>query len=47
VDRPGVLLTVGGRYAFRRGSLELSLTEDPSVSGTPDFIANMAFTMTF
>jgi hypothetical protein len=47
VDRPGVLLTVGGRYAFRRGSLELSLTEDPSVSGTPDFIANLAYSMDF
>jgi hypothetical protein len=47
VDRPGVLLTVGGRYALRRGSLELSLTEDPSVSGTPDFIANLAYSMDF
>ncbi len=47
IDRPSVLLTVGGRYAFEQGSLELSLTEDASVSGAPDFIAQAAWTMQY
>ena len=47
LDRHGILLTVGGRYHFSRGSLEFSLTEDPDVSGAPDFIANVAWMLTY
>jgi hypothetical protein len=37
VDQTGVLLTLGGRYAFGRNSLELSFTEDLNTTGAPDF----------
>jgi hypothetical protein len=47
VDWPGVLLTFGGRYAFRSGSLEFSLTEDPDTAGAPDFILNLSFKQSF
>lgn len=47
VDRPAVLLTFGGRYAFPAGSVEFSLTEDASVSGAPDFIATVAWTISY
>lgn len=43
VDLPGVLFTVGGRYHGGAGALELSLTEDPNVSGAPDFIASVSW----
>jgi len=47
VDWPGVLLTLGGRYAFSSSSLEFSLTEDPDTAGAPDFMVNVAYTMSF
>jgi hypothetical protein len=47
VDWPGILLTFGGRYAFRSSSLEFSLTEDPDTAGAPDFIANVTYMMSF
>jgi hypothetical protein len=47
VDRPGILLTVGGRYHFPNSSIEFSLTEDPNVSGAPDFIADMAWMLRY
>lgn len=37
VDQTGVILTLGGRYAFGRNSLELSFTEDLNTTGAPDF----------
>ncbi len=45
IDWPGILLTFGGRYAYERGSLEFSLTEDPDTAGAPDFIANITCRM--
>jgi hypothetical protein len=47
VDRPGVLFTAGGRYRAEPGSLEFSVSEDASVSGAPDFIANMAWMFSY
>lgn len=47
VDRPAVLVSFGGRYYGRSGSLEVSVSEDASVAGAPDFIANMAWKMRY
>ena len=47
VDWPGVLLVLGGRYAFGASSLEFSLTEDPDTAGAPDFILNTTYKMNF
>lgn len=43
VDRAAVLLAVGGRYHTGKGALDLSLTEDLSQSGVPDFILNLSY----
>ncbi|MBI5582465.1 MAG: DUF3187 family protein [Deltaproteobacteria bacterium] len=43
VDRPGVILTLGGRYAFGLNSVEFSFTEDLNVTGAPDFIFQLGF----
>lgn len=43
VDRPAFLLALGGRYKTGKGALELSLTEDISTSGAPDFILNFSY----
>ena len=37
VDQAGVILTLGGRYAFGRNFLELTFTEDLNTTGAPDF----------
>lgn len=47
VDWPGVMLTVGGRYALPAGGIELSLTEDLDTAGAPDFIFNLSTTWKF
>ncbi len=36
IDRPSVLLVLGGRYVDGKDSIELSLTEDPNTAGAPD-----------
>jgi len=41
IDRPAMLLVVGGRYYGEKSSIELSLTEDLNTSGAPDFIVNL------
>jgi hypothetical protein len=43
VDRTGVILTLGGRYAFGRNSVEFSFTEDLNTSGAPDFTFQLGF----
>jgi hypothetical protein len=43
IDRTGVILTLGGRYAFGRNSLELSFTEDLNTTGAPDFTFQLGF----
>ncbi len=43
VDRPAYLLVFGGRYESGGNSVELSLTEDISESGAPDFIINLLY----
>ncbi len=43
IDRAAYLLAFGGRYDEGKGSLALSLTEDISVSGAPDFILNISY----
>lgn len=45
VDRGAIILAFGGRYYTGRHSLDLSLTEDLSTSGTPDFIFNISYRM--
>jgi hypothetical protein len=47
IDRPGLLLTIGGRYSFTGSCLEFSLTEDPNTTAAPDFTANVTFTQKF
>lgn len=41
VDRTCVQLGVGGRYSFKRSSLELSFVEDLNTAGAPDFTVNL------
>ncbi len=36
IDRPSVLLVLGGRYVEGKDSIELSITEDPNTAGAPD-----------
>ncbi len=43
VDRTAVMISLGGRYAFKDNSIEFSFTEDPSTSGAPDFTASLLF----
>jgi hypothetical protein len=43
IDQTGVILTLGGRYAFGRNSLELSFTEDLNTTGAPDFTFQIGF----
>ena len=43
IDQTGVILTLGGRYAFGRNSLELSFTEDLNTTGAPDFTFQLGF----
>jgi len=43
VDRDAVMIVFGGRYRKEGKSIELSLTEDLSTSGAPDFIVNLTF----
>lgn len=45
VDREASLLVIGGRYKMRKGNFDLSLTEDLSTSGAPDFILNLTYKM--
>jgi hypothetical protein len=47
IDRTAVLVSLGGRYLFGKNSLEISLTEDPSTSGAPDFTLNLSFKRNF
>ncbi len=47
VDRIAALLTVGGRYASGKDSLEFSLTEDPNTAGAPDVIFNLTYKRRF
>ncbi|MEF9475726.1 MAG: DUF3187 family protein [Candidatus Mariimomonas ferrooxydans] len=43
VDRAAYLLAFGGRYDEGKGSIAISLTEDISVSGAPDFTVNISY----
>ncbi|KPK01207.1 MAG: hypothetical protein AMK71_06440 [Nitrospira bacterium SG8_35_4] len=43
VDRDAYMIVFGGRYRKEGKSIELSLTEDLSTSGAPDFIVNVTF----
>jgi hypothetical protein len=43
VDSPAYLLAIGGRYDTGDDVFELSLTEDLSESGAPDFIINLTY----
>ena len=43
VDRDSYIIAFGGRYKKDKGSLELSLAEDLSESGAPDFIVNLTY----
>jgi len=43
IDQTGIILTLGGRYAFGRNSLELSFTEDLNTTGAPDFTFQLGF----
>ncbi len=45
VDREAVLITFAGRYNIEKGGFDLSLTEDLSESGAPDFIINFTYKM--
>ncbi|MBI5641052.1 MAG: DUF3187 family protein [Nitrospirae bacterium] len=45
LDRPAVLLTLGGRYTPGRHGIEFSLTEDPNTAGAPDVAFNLAYTI--
>lgn len=47
VDRNAVLLSFGGRYVSGYNSLEVSLTEDPSTSGAPDFTLGLSIKIKF
>ncbi len=47
VDRTAVLLSFGGRYLFGKNSFELSFTEDPNISGAPDFTLNFSYKRNF
>ncbi|MCL5023705.1 MAG: DUF3187 family protein [Nitrospirae bacterium] len=47
LDRPAVLLTLGGRYYSGKNSFELSFTEDPNTSGAPDFTVSVGFKKSF
>ncbi len=43
VDRDSYMIVFGGRYNKGAKSVELSLTEDLSESGAPDFIVNLTY----
>lgn len=43
VDREAVLIIFAGRYNTEKGGFDLSLTEDLSESGAPDFIINLTY----
>jgi hypothetical protein len=45
VDREAVLIIFAGRYNTEKGGFDLSLTEDLSESGAPDFIINLTYKM--
>jgi hypothetical protein len=47
IDGTGLLLVLGGRYYVKGGSYELSLSEDPNTTGTPDFIINITYKKDF
>ncbi len=47
VDRIAALLSVGGRYASGKNSLEFSLTEDPNTAGAPDVTFNLTYKRKF
>ncbi len=47
MDRPSVLLTLGGRYTSGKSSFELSFTEDPNTAGAPDFSVAVSFKKRF
>lgn len=47
IDRPGVLLTLGGRYVKGKESYELSLAEDLNTAGAPDVTINLSYKMKF
>ena len=43
LDRPSALLSLGGRYAWEKNSLDFAFTEDPNTAGAPD----VSFTLSF
>ena len=43
IDTPAIVLVLGGRYYAEKGSIELSLSEDPNTQGAPDFAFNLAW----
>lgn len=47
IDREGVLLSMGGRYAGDKDSFEVSLTEDLTTAGAPDFTVNITYQRRF
>ncbi len=47
IDNTGMLLVFGGRKYTRSGSYELSLSEDLSTAGAPDFIFNLSYITRF
>ena len=47
IDRPGVILTLGGRYSFGANALEFSFTEDLNTTAAPDFIFQLGFKHNF
>lgn len=47
LDRNGVLLSLGGRYGAGAGLYEFTFTEDPGVSGAPDFSFSLSFKRVF
>jgi hypothetical protein len=47
IDRPGVLLALGGRYLKGKENFEISFAEDPNTAGAPDFSMNIAYKKKF
>ena len=47
IDNTGMLIAFGGRKYVESGSYELSLTEDLSTAGAPDFIFNLSYASRF
>jgi len=47
IDRPSVILSLGGRYTSGKHSIDLSFTEDPNTAGAPDFTASLSYKKRF